>query len=114
MKDLEDRLFNFSVNTLSLLKKIKFSDVNKVIVNQLAKSSTSAGANYEESQAGSSRADFINKVNIALKEMRESNYWLRIIKSIEIAPKEEIESILKESDELKKILAKILLKSRQS
>lgn len=41
MKDLEDRLFNFSVNTLSLLKKIKFSDVNKVIVNQLAKSSAS-------------------------------------------------------------------------
>ena len=41
MKDLEDRLFNFSVNTLSFLKKIKFSDVNKVFVNQSAKSSAS-------------------------------------------------------------------------
>jgi len=48
--EIEDRLFNFSVNTLSLLKKIKFSDVNKVIVNQLAKSSTSAGANYSPRQ----------------------------------------------------------------
>jgi len=41
LKDLEDRLFNFHVNTLSLLKKIKFSDVNKVFVNQSAKSSAS-------------------------------------------------------------------------
>ncbi len=52
----------------------------KIIKYQLAKSSTSAGANYEESQAGSSKADFNNKVRIALREMRESNYWLRIIK----------------------------------
>ncbi|MHB8337858.1 MAG: four helix bundle protein [Ignavibacteriaceae bacterium] len=114
MKDLENRLFNFSIKTLTLLKKVKFSDVNKVIVNQLAKSSTSSGANYEEAQAGSSKSDFINKVNIALKEMRESNYWLRIIKSIEICPSEETEILLKESEELKKILATILIKSKQS
>jgi four helix bundle protein len=113
MNDLEERLFNFSVKTLSLLKKIKFSDVNKVIINQLAKSSTSAGANYEEAQAGSSKADFINKVNIALKEMRESNYWYRIIKAINIAPKVEVDLLLKESEELKKILAAILIKSKQ-
>ena len=51
----------------------KTSEFN-VIRYQLAKSSTSAGANYEESQAGSSKADFNNKVRISLREMRESNY----------------------------------------
>ncbi len=113
MNDLESRLFNFSIKTLKLLKKIKFSDINKVIVNQLAKSSTSSGANYEEAQAGSSRSDFVNKVNISLKEMRESNYWLRILKSIELTPKEETEQLLKESEELKKILGTILIKCKQ-
>lgn len=112
LKDLGERLFSFSINTLTLLRKIDFSISNKVIINQLAKSATSAGANYEESQAGSSKADFINKVNISLKEMRESNYWLRIIKALEIGPKEETELLLNESIELMKILAKILLKAK--
>ncbi len=52
-----------------------------VVRYQLAKSSSSAGANYVETQAGSSKLDFNNKVWISLREMRESNYWLRIIKS---------------------------------
>ena len=112
MKDLSDRLFNFSVLVIKLLQKIKFSEINKVIINQLTKSATSSGANYEESQAASSKSDFTNKVNISLKEMRESNYWLRIIKEIEIAPVEETSNLIMESDELMKILGKIVSKSR--
>lgn len=50
---------------------------------QLGKSSTSVGANYEEAQAGSSKADFKNKVRISLKEARESNYWLRVLKALD-------------------------------
>lgn len=66
---------------------------------------------YEESQAASSKADFINKVSIFLKEMRESNYWLRIIK--ELFPKtKDIASFVNESEELSKILASIILKAR--
>jgi len=112
MNDLALRLFNFGVKVLQLLKKIKYSEVNKVIINQLAKSSTSSGANYEESQAASSKADFINKVNISLKEMRESNYWLRMIKAVEIAPLDETNFLINESEELKKILGKIVSKSK--
>ena len=85
-----------------------------MIIHQLAKSSTSSGANYEEAQAGSSKSDFINKVNISLKEMRESNYWLRIIKEINVAPDEDIFLLINESEELKKILGKIVSKSKMN
>lgn len=55
----------------------------QIIKHQLGKSATSIGANYEEAQAGSSKADFKNKVRISLKEARESNYWLRVLKALE-------------------------------
>ena len=86
----------------------------KVIKYQLAKSSTSSGANYEESQAGSSRADFNNKIRIALREMRESNYWLRIIKELsdDINKINELDSLIDESNQLKNILGTIAVKTR--
>lgn len=110
--DLCDRLFEFSVNVLNLLKKLDKSETSKLFRYQLGKSSTSSGANYEESQAGISRADFMNKVRIALKEMRESNYWLRLLKAINEDYKLDntIDKLVKESGELKKILGSIVNK----
>ena len=81
--DLQVRLFAFAVNVIKFMKNFPNQPELSVIKNQLVKSATSSGANYEESQAGSSKADFRNKVRIALREMRESNYWLRIISSIQ-------------------------------
>lgn len=78
--ELTHRLFNFNVRTIKFLKKLPDSPEVKIIRYQLIKSSSSSGANYEESQAGSSRSDFTNKVRISLREMRESNYWLRLLK----------------------------------
>jgi four helix bundle protein len=111
---LSERLFEFVINVLKLLRKIKFTESNRVIIYQLSKSSTSSGANYEEAQAGSSKSDFNNKVNISLKEMRETNYWLRIIKEMELVPLDETETelLIKESEELKKILGTIVFKTK--
>ena len=75
--------------------------------HQLTKSATSNGANYEESQAASSKADFRNKVNISLREMRESNYWLRIFKTLSIGTDTKCSYLVQESSELKKILGSI-------
>jgi len=112
--DLQERLFNFAVNVLKMMKHFPNQVEFSVIKYQLAKSSTSSGANYEEVQAGSSKADFKNKVRIALSEMRESNYWLRIISSIESSPKyqNELNDLIKESEELKKILGSIVTKTK--
>jgi len=109
--DLRERLFRFAVDVLKMLGTLKGGKEIEVIKYQLSKSATSSGANYEESQAAVSKADFINKVGISLKEMRESNYWLRIIKAI--FPKtENILYLVGESEELGKILASIIIKAR--
>ncbi len=112
--DLCERLFNFSVDVLNLLKKLDKSETSRLFRYQLGKSSTSSGANYEESQSGISRADFINKVRIALKEMRESNYWLRLLDSIneDVKLNVSINELVKESEELKKILGSIVNKKQ--
>ena len=102
--ELMQRLFKFAVRTIKFLKALpNFYDV-KIIRYQLIRSSSSSGANYEESQAGSSKADFTNKVRISLREMRESNYWLRLIKEVvdKVYDANELEWLINESTELKK------------
>ena len=111
--DLSERLFEFAVRVIEFLKTIPYTPENKIIREQLAKSSTSSGANYEESQGGSSKADFTNKVRISLREMRESHYWLRIIKrTVKEINISELNYLLKESEELKNILGSIVQKCR--
>jgi four helix bundle protein len=110
--NLEERLFNFAVRAIKFTRTMPSSPEYSVIKYQLTKSSTSSGANYEESQAGSSKADFTNKVRIALREMRESNYWLRIIQGIVNEDNPELNYLIQESKELKLILGSIVQKSR--
>jgi len=111
--DLADRLFEFAVRVIEFLKTLPYCPENKTIRTQLSKSACSAGANYEESQSGSSRADFTNKVRISLREMRESNYWLRIIKrTVKEVDQKELDYLINESAELKSILGSIVQKSR--
>lgn len=115
MNNLEKRLFDFGIRTIKYLRTLSNTFEYKVVKNQLIKSSTSSGANYEESQAGSSRPDFNNKVRISLREMRESNYWLRVIESISEDTKidHELNFLLTESKELKNILGSIMQKTRK-
>jgi len=111
MNDLEKRLFDFAVRTIKYLRTLPDAPEIKVIKYQLTKSSTSSGANYEEAQAGSSKADFNNKTRISLREMRESNYWLRILKEL-VEPESELLWLIQESKELKNILGSIVQKTR--
>ncbi len=79
---LQIRLFEFSVKIIQESRRLPVGIEYKVILNQLIKSVTPSAANYEEAQAGVSKSDFSNKIGISLKEMRESNYWLRLIIAI--------------------------------
>jgi len=108
---LGDRIFNFVVNVIKFCKSLNFTIENKIIINQLVKSATSIGANYEEAQGAISKADFRNKLKISLKEARETHYWLRIISEIGINHK-ELDDLIDESNQLKKILGKICTSSR--
>jgi len=111
MNNLEKRLFDFAIRVIKYLRTLPDSTEYRVIKTQLTKSSTSSGANYEEAQAGSSKADFNNKTRISLREMRESNYWLRILNEI-IEPDSELLWLIQESLELKNILGSIVQKTR--
>lgn len=113
--DLQSRLFDFGVKVLRFLPKLPKTQEFSIIRYQLAKSSTSAGANYEEAQAGSSRLDFNNKVRISLREMRESHYWLRIIKAVLDSNVlfNELEYLIGESFQLKNILGTIVVKTNK-
>ena len=111
--DLCDRLFEFAVRVIEFLNTLPYTPENKTIRTQLSKSACSSGANYEESQGGSSKADFTNKVRLSLREMRESNFWLRIInRTVKDVDKTELDFLITESSELKKILGSIVQKSR--
>ncbi len=112
--DLSKRLFTFSVKIIRFLRTLPYETEYKVIRYQLIKSATSVGANYQEAQAASSKADFHNKVKIALKEMMESRYWLKIIKGItDTNISDELTFLINESDELNKILGSIALKTKK-
>ena len=104
--ELTRRLFKFAVDVIKMLRSLKGGVDLKIISYQLGKAATSSGANYEEAQGAVSKADFSNKVGISLKEMRESNYWLRILKELYLE-KSEIIRLTNESFELKNILGSI-------
>lgn len=85
-QDLSERLLEFSANAVKLTAKLNRSVIGRHIANQLMRASTSCGANYEEACVAESRADFIHKMQIVLKEMRESRYWLRLIVKVGLFP----------------------------
>ena len=107
--DLQSRLFRFALDVIKMLRTLKGGADLKVISNQLIKAATSSGANYEEAQAAVSRTDFGYKISISLKEMRESNYWLRLLGDL-YKQNSEIVRLIKESIELKNILGSISVK----
>jgi len=115
-EELLNRTFDFGINCLLFLESLPKSKVFAVITFQLAKASTSMGANYEEAQSAESGKDFVHKIGVVLKEARESNYWLRVLSAILIDSKknEKFKNILNESFELKKIFTSIKLTDQQN
>jgi len=114
-KDIQERAFFFACRIVKLYQFLarKGGGV-EVLGRQLLCSGTSIGANLEEATAGQSKADFISKCNIALKEAREAHYWLRLLVQAEIISAKKLNNLLNESDELVAILTTIVKKSRLS
>ena len=106
---ITDRAFAFAVRIVRLCQFLEKQDkVSKTLANQLLRSGTSIGANAEEAQAGQSKADFIAKMSISRKEARETLYWLKLLKVTEIINDNMIIELIKESDELVRILTSIV------
>ena len=77
--EISDRLLDFAAGIIKLTPQLNRTAIGRHISGQLIKSGTSSGANYEEACGAESKADFIHKLQIVLKELKESRYWLRLI-----------------------------------
>jgi four helix bundle protein len=105
-QDLGERLLEYAAKIIRLVESLPPTIAGKRIGDQLLRSGTSSGANYEEAQAAESHNDFAHKLQIALKEMRESNYWLRLLARAGIVPTERLADLIDESNQLRAILSK--------
>jgi four helix bundle protein len=114
-RDIKERTFSFAADVVRLCQRLekKSSDVYRTLGRQLLRSGTSIGANVEEAQAGQSRADFVSKYSIALKEARETIYWLRLLRESSEIPDRDYESLLREADEIARILGSIIVSSKR-
>lgn len=111
-KNIQERTKQFAIRIINAYTKIiqitNYDDAARVLAKQLLRSGTSIGANCKEAISAQSRKDFINKYEIALKEARETEYWLEITIESAIAEKEKFSLLLKEIDSIIRTLVTII------
>jgi len=112
-KDLDVRLLQFAARIVRISAALPKSEEGLHVRRQILRSGTSAGANYQEARGAESRADFLHKMQIVLKELRETHYWLSLIEAAEFLPKSRLAEILPECDELIAIVVKSLVTARR-
>ena len=94
----------FAVDIINLCTEIKERRKSNILLNQLLRSGTSIGANIHEANYASSKADFINKFQIALKECYETDYWLDLFKDTNMITVEEYNALFSECSKIRKLL----------
>jgi four helix bundle protein len=112
--NLQERLYDFSKDTIKMLMTLPNKKEFDVFRSQLVRSATSIGANYEESQA-SSYAEFRQRIQICLREARETHYWLRLLSDIlkETTQNIKLDLLVQEIAEIKKIFGAISAKTKK-
>ena len=104
--------FDFSLRILKLIPYLRERNVENVLLIQILKCGTSIGANVEEAIGGSSKKDFVYKMEIAYREARETNYWLKLFKEGGLLEINLADSFLGDCNEIQKILSAILTSSK--
>jgi four helix bundle protein len=112
--DLEDRLVHFAAGVCRLTGRLPPTAVGKHVTIQLIRSGTSPLANYGEVQGAESRRDFIHKLGICVKELRETRAWLKLVIEMSLCAEEQLRSVTKECDELLAILATSIQTARRN
>ena len=111
--DIQQRTFEFAKRVVKLVDKLPRTLAATEIGRQMLRSGTSVGANVQEADAAESRSDFIHKLSIALKEARETRYWLALVDSTILSNNPEVQALIQESTELTKILFTIIANARK-
>ncbi len=113
--DISRRFIELAVRVIKLVRALPKDFVGKHIGNQLLKAGTSGGVPIigKEARGSESYADFIHKLKIVLKELRESIFWLKVIKEAELIPSHKLENILQEFEELANIIAQSIITTQK-
>ena len=113
--DLEERLIDFAVRIIRIVESLPKTKVANHIAGQLVRCGTSPAPNYGEAQSAESRSDFIHKMKVALKELRETKVWLlMIVRAKLIKPVSKLEPLIKENDELISIFMTSIKTAKQN
>lgn len=102
--NLQNKSFLFAIRIVNLCKILRQERKEYTLSKQLLRSGTSIGANISEARHAQSRADFLSKINISLKETTETRYWLKLLTATDYLTKTEYDSIDADCQELEKIL----------
>jgi four helix bundle protein len=113
-QDIHERIYQYILSVLKILKKISRSYENDVIIGQLTRSITSVGANDQEADGSFTKADFIHCYTIARKELKESVYWLRLLGDCNQLFNKDIRVFMIEGDEIMKIITVIILNTKKN
>lgn len=112
--EIVGRNFKFSLRVLQLgLFLLRKTACPKSVCSQLIRAGTSVGANVEESQSAESRKDYVHKLQIAVKELRETNYWIRLIVGADLVAQKRVEPLLNEASQVQKVLGSIIRNTRK-
>jgi four helix bundle protein len=103
---LSERLTDFIVKVIKIVNALPKTIAGRHIGGQLISSATSSGANYEEGCGAESRSDFIHKMSVALKELKESRFWLRLIGQTRMLSPKDINPVIGECEQLCAIIGK--------
>ena len=113
--DLQERLINFCVRNIRVAESLPNTKTGNHFRGQLLRCGTSPAANYAEAQSAESRADFIHKIKIVLKELRETKVWLiLVIRASLIKSEERLQPLLQECDELIAIFVQSVKTAQQN
>ncbi len=112
-KDIKYRCYQFSLSVVKFLKSGNWDILSLVIVKQLMRSATSVGANVIEAKNSSTRLEFKRYYEIALKSCNETKYWICLLRDGFDKIDEQLNEILKEADEISKVLASSVIKLKQ-
>ena len=110
---IESKSFDFAIRIVKLCRYLTENKKEYVLSKQLLRSGTSIGANISEAQQAQSKADFISKMNISLKEAAETKYWLKLLAATGYLTEKETFTILNECIEVEKILYNIVRTSKK-
>jgi four helix bundle protein len=113
-EELSERLLEFAVRVCKVVEALPDTRLGRHVAGQLVRCGTSPAPNYEEACAAESRADFVHKLSICLKELPESRFWLRLIVRAELVPRATLKDLLEEANELCKVIGQSMVTAKQA